>query len=66
MQEFVKEESKSQKEKQASGGEEAENEVGFDRVYNIKIWGITLRELLLFQSLYLSKTLSDVVGLVNA
>ena len=64
MQEFVKEESKSQK--GGGGGEEAEKEVGFDRVYNIKIWGITLRELLLFQSLYLSKTLSDVVGLVRA
>jgi len=59
-QEFVKEQ------KEARKGEEAENEVGFDRVYNIKIWSITLRELLLFQSLYVSKTLSDVVGLVNA
>ena len=40
-------------------------ETDFERIYNIKIWEITLRELLLFQSLYVCKTQSDIVDLVN-
>lgn len=55
MQEYMTNESKS-------GGD---NETSFDRIYNIKIWQISLRELMLFQSLYLTKTLSDIVDLVN-
>jgi hypothetical protein len=47
--------------KQKAGSEETD----FERIYNIKIWEITLRELLLFQSLYVCKTQSDIVGLVN-
>jgi hypothetical protein len=39
-------------------------ETDFERIYNIKIWEITLRELLLFQSLYVCKTQSDIVELV--
>lgn len=40
-------------------------ETGFDRIYNIKIWEVTLRELLLFQSFYLTKTQTEIVNLVN-
>jgi len=41
------------------------DETGFDKIYNIKIWTITLRELLLMQSLYVCKTQSDIVDMVN-
>ena len=44
-----------------SSGEEA----GFWGLYNVKINEITLRELLLFQSLYVCKTLSEIVDIVG-
>lgn len=47
--------------KTQSGSEETD----FEMIYSIKIWEITLRELLLFQSLYVSKTQSDIVDLVS-
>ena len=47
--------------KSGSGGDET----SFDSIYNVKIWQVTLRELLLFNSLYLSKTLAEIVDLVN-
>ena len=40
-------------------------ETDFMKIYNIKIWTITLRELMLMQSLYVCKTQSDIVDLVN-
>ena len=42
-----------------------EEETDFQQIYNVKIWTITLRELLLINSLYLAKTLSDIVELVK-
>jgi len=47
--------------KSGSGGDET----SFESIYNVKIWQVTLRELLLFNSLYLSKTLAEIVDLVN-
>lgn len=44
-----------------SSGEETQ----YDTIYRIKVHEITLRELLLFQSLYVSKTQSDIVALVK-
>ena len=41
------------------------DETDFEKIYNIKIWTITLRELMLMQSLYVCKTQSDIVDLVN-
>jgi hypothetical protein len=41
------------------------NETEFELIFNIKIWEITLRELLLFNSIYVCKTQSDIVDLVN-
>lgn len=46
--------------KSAETGEETQ----FDKIYSIKIHEITLRELLLFESLYVCKTQSDIVNLV--
>lgn len=40
-------------------------ETNFDKIYSIKIHEITLRELLLFKSLYVSRTQSDIVQLVQ-
>ena len=40
------------------------DETGFEDIYSIRIHTITLRELLLFQSLYVSNTLSDILQLV--
>ena len=40
-------------------------EAGFWNLYNIKLHTITLRELLLFQSLYVCKTLSQIVSIVR-
>jgi hypothetical protein len=45
----------------AESGEETQ----FERIYSIKISEITLRELLLFCSLYISATQSDIVALVR-
>ena len=45
----------------AQSGEEA----AFWNLYNVKLHQITLRELLLFQSLYVCKTLSEIVDIVN-
>ena len=41
------------------------DETGFDPIYKIRIHDITLRELLLFQSLYVCKTQSDILHLVQ-
>lgn len=38
--------------------------VEFQILYKIRLWNLTLRELLLLKSLYLSKTLSEIVELV--
>lgn len=40
-------------------------EAAFWRLYNVKVYEITLRELLLFQSLYVCKTLTQIVDIVN-
>ena len=40
-------------------------ETDFWKIYSIKIWSPTLRELLILQSLYFSKTVSSIVDLVN-
>ena len=37
----------------------------FDPIYKIKIWNTTLRELLIFQSIYLCQTTSAIVEIVN-
>jgi len=47
--------------KSAETGEETQ----FDKIYSIKIHEITLRELLLFESLYVCRTQSDIVNLVS-
>lgn len=47
----------------SSGGQGQETE--FLEVYGVKLWQITLRELLLLNSIYLSKTLSSIVDIVN-
>jgi len=44
---------------------QGDEETDFQQIYNVKIWAITLRELLLFNSIYLSKTLSNIIDLVN-
>jgi len=49
---------------ESSAGQDHE-ETEFEQIYNIKIWEITLRELLLYNSLYVCKTQSDIVDLVN-
>lgn len=46
---------------EGANGEEA----GFWNLYNVKLHEITLRELLLFQSLYVCRTLSEIVDIVN-
>ena len=48
-----------------SKGQKGAEETDFQQIYNIKIWEITLRELLLFQSLYVCKTQADIVDLVQ-
>jgi len=40
-------------------------EAAFWNLYNVKLHDITLRELLLFNSLYVCKTLSEIVDIVN-
>ena len=40
-------------------------ETSFERVYNIKISDITLRELILFQSIYLCKTETDIFKIIK-
>lgn len=40
-------------------------QTNFTTLFNVKIVKATLRELLLFNSLYVSKTLSDVNDIVN-
>jgi hypothetical protein len=37
----------------------------YESIYKIKIHEITLRELLIFQSFYVSKTASDIVYLIQ-
>jgi hypothetical protein len=37
----------------------------YETIYKIKIHEITLRELLIFQSFYVSKTASDIVMLIK-
>ena len=39
-------------------------ETSFQKLYNIKIWELTLRELLIFKSLYLCKSQEKIVHLV--
>ena len=41
------------------------DEAAFWNLYNVKLHEITLRELLLFKSLYVCKTLSEIVDIVN-
>jgi hypothetical protein len=45
--------------------DEAASETKYDNIYSIKLYTITLRELLLFHSLYVCKTQSDIVELVE-
>ena len=45
-------------------GQEDE-ETSYEKIYSLKIHNITLRELLLFQSLYVCKTQSDIIRLVE-
>lgn len=51
--------------KHALDDDEEKNETLFDTIYKIKIWEITLRELLVFQSIYLCQTTSAIVDIVN-
>lgn len=44
-----------------SSKEKSGEETSYEPIYSIKIHQITLRELLLFQSLYVCKTQSDIV-----
>ena len=53
MQEYVKQ------------GDDDQSFTTFQRVYSIKVEPITLRQLLLFQSLFLCTTASNIVDLVN-
>ena len=57
QQEYLKGEASSP----GDGGEEA----AFWNLYNVRLHEITLRELLLFKSLYVCKTLSEIVDIVN-
>ena len=50
-------------EKSSTGGQGQETE--FLDIYGIKLWQITLRELLLLNSIYLAKTLGSIVDIVN-
>lgn len=43
-----------------------EEQVRFQNLYKIKIWKITLRELLLFTSIYVCREISDIVSIVTA
>jgi len=45
----------------ATSGEET----NYENVYSIQLHDITLRELLLFQSIYVCKTQSDIVALIE-
>ena len=45
--------------------QKSKGETNFDTIFRIKICEITLRELLLFQSLFVCKTQSDIVTLVE-
>ena len=47
------------------GDENTGEEAAFWNLYKIKLHEITLRELLLFSSLYVCKTLSEIVDIVN-
>ena len=40
-------------------------ETSFTNLLNVKLYEITLRELLLFNSLYVCKTLSEIIDIVN-
>ena len=63
-QEYEKEEPGKKDAKDGSGNE-IEKETDYDKIFSIKLHEITLRELLLFKSLYVSKTQSDIVQLVK-
>jgi len=47
------------------GDSQSGEEAAFWDLYKVKLHPITLRELLLFQSLYVCKTLSEIVDIVN-
>jgi len=49
----------------SEGKDGGDDETDFEKIYNVKIWAITLRELLLFNSIYLAKTLSNIIELVT-
>ena len=59
-QEFLKGHKEGEKNEDHQGEETA-----FTNLLNVKIHEITLRELLLFNSLYLCKTLTDIIEIVN-
>ena len=61
QQEFIKGEMLDANTTADGGGEEA----AFWNLYNVRLHEITLRELLLFKSLYVCKTLSEIVDIVN-
>jgi len=46
-------------------GDGTSEESAFWNLYSVKLHEVTLRELLLFQSLYVCKTLSEIVDIVN-
>lgn len=45
--------------------QETNYETNYEKIYSIQLHDLTLRELLLFKSLYVSKTQSDIVQLVK-
>lgn len=47
------------------GGTDQGEETSFTNLLNVKLYEITLRELLLFNSLYVCKTLSEIIDIVN-
>ena len=51
--------------KREVNNKEVETETGYEKIYSIKLHDLTLRELLLFKSLHVSKTQSDIVQLVK-
>lgn len=42
-----------------------DEETMFEKIYKIKIWNTTLRELMIFRSLYLSQSTSAIIDIVN-
>jgi hypothetical protein len=51
---------------QVYNDKEKNNETIFKDLYKVKIHSITLRELMVLQSIYVCRTMTDIVNLVKA